>query len=58
MLLNIRRFYPLPESDEEYTEPLALSGKTPAEKSGIGVENRNKWLGLIQKSIGKRSDEA
>jgi transposase-like protein len=29
---------------------LALKGKTPAEESGIGVEDRNKWLGLIEQA--------
>ena len=36
---------------------LALKGKTPAEKSGIGIADRNKWLGIIRKSIEKSSDE-
>jgi len=29
----------------------ALEGKTPAEKAGIGLEERNKWLGLIKKGL-------
>jgi hypothetical protein len=29
----------------------ALEGKTPAEKAGIGIEEQNKWLGLIKKSL-------
>jgi putative transposase len=29
---------------------LALKGKTPAEMSGIGIEDRNKWLGLLKKA--------
>jgi transposase-like protein len=28
-----------------------LEGKTPAEMAGIGTEDRNKWLGLITKSL-------
>lgn len=28
-----------------------LEGKTPAEMAGIGTEDKNKWLGLIRKSI-------
>jgi putative transposase len=28
----------------------ALDGKTPAEKCGIKIEGRNKWLTLIQNS--------
>jgi transposase-like protein len=27
-----------------------LEGKTPAEKAGIGIEEQNKWLGLIKKA--------
>ncbi|MGA2574178.1 MAG: DDE-type integrase/transposase/recombinase [Candidatus Methanomethylicaceae archaeon] len=33
----------------------ALQGKTPAEKSGIGIEDRNKWQGLIEKSTALKS---
>ena len=34
-----------------YVKPhQGLDGKTPAEKAGIGVEDQNKWLGLIKKA--------
>jgi len=29
----------------------ALEGRTPAEKAGLGIEDQNKWLGLIQKAM-------
>ena len=32
----------------------ALDGKTPSEKAGIGLEEQNKWLGLIKKSLGTK----
>jgi hypothetical protein len=28
-----------------------LEGKTPAEMAGIETEDKNKWLGLIKKSL-------
>lgn len=31
----------------------ALDGKTPAEKAGISIGDRNKWLGLIKASLQK-----
>jgi hypothetical protein len=31
-----------------------LSGKTPAERPGIGIEDRNKWLGLIRSSLRRK----
>ncbi len=34
----------------------ALEGKTPAEKAGIGIDEQNKWLGLIKKSLEKRQE--
>lgn len=27
-----------------------LESRTPAEKAGIGIEDQNKWLGLIRKA--------
>jgi len=30
---------------------MALNGETPAEKSGITKLQRNKWKGMIKKSI-------
>jgi len=30
---------------------IGLNRKAPAEKAGIGVEDKNKWLGLIKKSL-------
>ena len=29
----------------------ALDGKTPAETAGMGIEDKNKWLGLIKQAI-------
>jgi putative transposase len=29
----------------------ALGGKTPAEVAGVGVDEGNKWMGLLKKSI-------
>ena len=34
----------------------ALDGKTPAQKAGIGIEDQNKWLGLIEKSLKQSTD--
>jgi transposase-like protein len=31
-----------------------LDGRTPAEKAGVGIEDQNKWLGLIKKSLETR----
>jgi len=28
-----------------------LDGETPAEKAGIGIAEKNRWLGLIKKSL-------
>jgi transposase-like protein len=32
---------------------MALDGQTPAQAAGIGVEERNKWLELLQKALAK-----
>jgi hypothetical protein len=29
----------------------ALEGQTPAERAGIGVEARNKWLAMLTKAV-------
>jgi len=43
---------PLQDIYYNYVRPhKALEGKTPAETAGIGIEDRNKWLGLIKKSL-------
>jgi transposase-like protein len=34
----------------------ALNGETPAQTTGIGVEDQNKWLGLIKASLRNQSE--
>jgi len=46
---------PMQDIYYNYVRPhQALDGKTPAEKAGIGIEDQNKWLGLIKKSLESR----
>ncbi len=33
----------------------SLNGKTPAEMAGIGIEGKNKWLGLLNNSINAKA---
>lgn len=33
----------------------SLDGRTPAQATGIGIEEQNKWLGLIKKSLEQNS---
>ncbi|MDG6901027.1 MAG: DDE-type integrase/transposase/recombinase [Nitrososphaerota archaeon] len=35
----------------------ALEGQTPAERAGVGIEIRNKWLGPIQRALENRSEQ-
>ncbi len=35
-----------------------LKGKTPAEKAVVGIEDKNKWLALINSSIKQRMRDA
>lgn len=34
----------------------ALEGKTPAETAGMGIEDKNKWLGLIKRSFNNQTN--
>ncbi len=34
-----------------------LGGQTPAQVAGIGIDDKNKWLGLITKSLKYAVDE-
>lgn len=46
---------PMQDIYYNYVRPhRALEGKTPAETAGIGIENKNKWLGLIKESLDKK----
>ena len=32
---------------------MGLEGATPAEAAGVGIEEENKWMGLLRRSITK-----
>jgi hypothetical protein len=36
---------------------MALEGQAPAEVAGIGIERRNKWLELLERSLGSSHDD-
>lgn len=35
----------------------SLDGETPAQASGIGIKEKDKWLGLIKKSLPTRNGQ-
>lgn len=32
---------------------MSLEGKTPAEIAGIGIEEKNRWMGILEKALRK-----
>jgi len=60
----IGQFYPGVDNDTPITPMnqiyynfirphMGLEGATPAEAAGVGIEEENKWMGLLRRSITK-----